>query len=142
MREIIFGDKEKAPGDEEIAAALGRSRAAWKRLREFLAENYNLNGDWVHYGREFGWVLRYRKGGKALATLSPYKGHFTVQIVLGQADYERAREAALGESMHAAIADAHPHHDGRWLFPTVKALKDLDDVTALLLVKREPTKSR
>ena len=129
MRQIFFVHKQKAPGDEEIAAALGRSRAAWKRLREFLAENYNLNGDWVHYGREFGWVLRYRKGGKALATLSPYKGHFTV-------------EAALGESMHAAIADAHPHHDGRWLFPTVKALKDLDDVTALLLVKREPTKSR
>jgi hypothetical protein len=142
MKEIIFGDDKKPPGDEEVAAALGRSRAAWKRLREFLAENYGLDGEWVHYGRKYGWVLRYRKGGKALTTLSPYKGHFTVQIVLGEADYERAREAALGDSMRAAIADAHPYHDGRWLFPKVKSLRDLDDVKKLLLVKRKPVKRR
>lgn len=142
MREVIFGDETKAPGDEEVAAALGRSRAAWKRLREFLAENYGLAGEWVYYGPKSGWVLRYRKGGKALTTLSPFRGYFNVQIVLGRADYERAREATLSASMRAAVDNTHVYHDGRWLFPEVKTLNDLGDVTTLLLVKRKPVKKK
>ncbi len=142
MSEVVFNEENRAPTEEQVRAALSRSRAAWKRLREFLAENYGLEGEWVHYGRKYGWVLRYRKGGKALTTLSPYKGYFTVQIVLGEADYERASEATLGESTRAAIDEAHAYHDGRWLFLKVKSLKGLEDITKLLLVKRKPVKRR
>jgi len=102
-----------------------------------FGQNYGLDGEWAYYGRKSAWVLRYRKGGKALTTLSPYKGYFTVQLVLGTTDYERTREAALGEKTREAMEAAHPYHDGRWLFPTVKALKDLADVMTLLLVKRK-----
>jgi hypothetical protein len=140
MLDVVFGEESRAPAEEQLRGALSRSRAAWKRLREFLTENYGLDGEWVYYGRKAGWVLRYRKGGKALTTLSPYKGYFTVQVVLGEADYERAREATLGESTRAAIDEARAYHDGRWLFLKVKSLKDLDDVTTLLLVKRKPVK--
>lgn len=137
-KEALFIDGRRAPNDAEVAAALGRSRAAWKRLRDFLAANYGLDGEWAFYGRKAGWVLRYRKGGKALTTLSPYRGLFTVQIVLGAAEYEKAREAPLGDDTHAALAAAHPYHDGRWLFPEVRSLRELADITTLLLVKRKP----
>jgi hypothetical protein len=142
MREVVFVDKTKAPGDVELDAALGRSRAAWKKLREFLMDNYGLAGEWVYYGRKAGWVLRYRKGGKALTTLSPFRGYFNVQIVLGRADYEQAREADLSEGMRAAIESARAYHDGRWLFPEVKTLKDLGDIITLLLIKRKPAKKK
>jgi hypothetical protein len=141
MGEVVFHEEGRAPTEEELDAALGRSRTAWKRLREFLRENYGLDGEWAHYGRKSGWVLRYRKGGKALTTLSPYRGFFTVQIVLGKADNAKAQDAPLSESMRETIEGAHPYHDGRWLFPDVKSLKDLDDVTTLLLVKRKPAGS-
>ena len=140
MSEAVFTDGNRAPREEELGAALGRSRAAWKRLRVFLLENYGLDGEWVFYGRKSGWVLRYRKGGKALTTLSPYNGYFTVQIVLGRADYEKAKESVLRRETREAIETAHPYHDGRWLFPEVRSLKDLDDVTTLLLVKRKPAR--
>jgi hypothetical protein len=137
VSEVVFNEEGHAPTEEELGAPLGRSRAAWKRLREFLADNYGLAGEWAYYGAKAGWVLRYRKGGKALTTLSPYKAYFTVQIVLGKDDYAKAREAALSESTRQAIEAAHPYHDGRWLFPKVASFKDLDDVTTLLLVKRK-----
>lgn len=138
MLDVVFNEEGRGPSEKELGVALGRSRAAWKRLREFLCENHGLDGEWAYYGRKAGWVLRYRKGGKALTTLSPYKGYFTVQIVLGTADYEKAREAKLGRSTREALETAHPYHDGRWLFLKVKSLKDLEDVTTLLLVKRKP----
>ncbi|UCH78644.1 MAG: DUF3788 domain-containing protein [Candidatus Coatesbacteria bacterium] len=138
MAEVVFTAEENAPGGEDLDAALGRSRAAWRRLRQFLAESYDLDGEWAYYGRKSGWVLRYRKGGKALTTLSPYKGYFTVQIVLGRADHEAAREATLGASTREAIAAAHPYHDGRWLFLPINKVKDLEDVYTLLRVKRKP----
>jgi hypothetical protein len=141
MREATFTNGTRAPTEEELGAALGRSRAAWKRLREFLLKNYGLDGEWAYYGRKAGWVLRYRKGGKALTTLSPYRGFFTVQLVLGRKDYERARAAKLGSGTREAIAAARPYHDGRWLFPEVRSLKDLDDVLTFLLIKRKPAGS-
>lgn len=140
MGDAVLTEEGRAPTEKELGAALGRSRAAWKRLREFLRENYGQEGEWAYYGRKSGWVLRYRKGGKALTTLSPYKGHFTVQIVLGTADYEKARDVKLSRGTREAIEKAHRYHDGRWLFPEVKTLKDLDDVTTLLVVKRKPAR--
>jgi hypothetical protein len=140
--EVVFDEEGRAPTGKALDATLGRSRAAWRRLREFLRENYGLDGEWAYYGRKSGWVLRYRKGGKALTTLSPHKGYFTVQIVLGTADYEKAQETKLGTETREAIEAAHPYHDGRWLYPKVKTVKDLDDVKALLLVKRKPAKKK
>lgn len=142
MGDVVFDEARRAPTEKALDAALGRSRAAWRRLRDFLEENYGLPGEWAYYGRKAGWILRYRKGGKALTTLSPYRGYFTVQIVLGASDYKKAREAKLGRNTSEAIEQAHPYHDGRWLFPKVKSLKDLDDVKTLLLVKRKPAKKR
>jgi hypothetical protein len=142
MSEAPFTDENRAPTEEELGAALGRSPAAWRRLREFLSESYGLDGEWMYYGRKYGWVVRYRKGGRALTTLSPYKGSFTAQIVLGRADYEAAREAELGAGTREMMAAAHAYHDGRWLFPKVKSLKDLADVTTLLLVKRKPARKK
>jgi hypothetical protein len=72
----------------------------------------------------------------------PYRGYFAVQIVLGQADHERAREAELGASTREIIAAAHAYHDGRWLSLAVKTIKDLEDVYTLLRVKRKPAKRR
>ncbi|MGD8720083.1 MAG: DUF3788 domain-containing protein [Candidatus Zixiibacteriota bacterium] len=142
MADVVFNEEGSSPTEEDLAATLGRSRAAWKKLRGFLADNYALEGEWAYYGRKSGWVLRYRKGGKALTTLSPYHGHFKVQIVLGRADYEAAREAALGPETRVAIDSAHAYHDGRWLFLPVKKINDLEDIYALLLVKRNPVKKK
>jgi hypothetical protein len=140
--EVVFNEEGRAPTAEELGVALGRGRAAWRRLREFLAESYGLDGEWAYYGRKYGWVVRYRKGGRALTTLSPYKGYFTAQIVLGRADYEAAREAELGAGTREMIAAAHAYHDGRWLSLAVKTIKDLEDVYTLLRVKRKPAKRR
>ncbi len=142
MGEVVFNAEGRPPTEKELGAALGRSRAAWRRLRGYLLENYGLDGEWAYYGRKAGWVLRYRKGGKALTTLSPYRGYFTVQIVLGRADYEKAQEVKLSRSTRQAIERAHPYHDGRWLYPKVKTVKELDDVTTLLLVKRKPSEKK
>jgi hypothetical protein len=140
--DIVLYEGGRSPTDEELGVALGRSRAAWERLRQFLLDNYGLDGEWVYYGAKSGWVLRYRKGGKALTTLSPFKGYFKVQIVLGKADYAKARDAELTPDTREAIEAAHPYHDGRWLFPKIKSLKDLDDITKLLLIKRKPAKKK
>jgi hypothetical protein len=142
MDEVVCNEEGHAPAEDEVDARLGRSRAAWKRLRGFLVDNYALEGEWAYYGRKSGWVLRYRKGGKALTTLTPYHGHFKVQIVLGRADYEAAREVPLGPETRNAIATAHPYHDGRWLFIPIKKIKDLEDIYALLLLKRKPVKKK
>jgi hypothetical protein len=142
MADVVFNEEGSSPTEEDLAATLGRSRAAWKKLLGFLADNYALEGEWAYYGRKSGWVLRYRKSGRALTALAPYQSYFNVQIVLGRADYEAAREVPLGPEVRAAIDSAHPYHDGRWLFLPVKKINDLEDIYTLLLVKRKPARKK
>ena len=46
-------------------------------------------------GKNYGWALRFRSGGRALAAFSVGTGSFTVQIIIGQAQLEKASQLRL-----------------------------------------------
>jgi hypothetical protein len=142
MARGIFTDKEHRPTTEEIFAAIGPSRPLWEGLARFIADNYRVQQDLGFYGKNYGWALRFRKGGKALLSLYPGREEFTVQIILGEAQVEEALGLALGQNVRKAIEDAHPYPEGRWLFIKVASKHDLDQVKQLLTVKAPLPKGR
>ena len=142
MARGIFTDKEHRPTTEEIFAAISPSRPLWKDLARFIADNYRVQQYLGFYGRNYGWALRFRKGGKALLSLYPGKEDFTVQIILGEAQVEEVMGLAPGRNVRKAIEDAHPYPEGRWLFIKVASKHGLDQVTQLLTVKAPQPKGR
>lgn len=108
----------------------------------FISDAYELDGEFLFYGKKYGWCRRYRKSGKALTTLFPTKGSFVAQVVLNPAQTDRVLEADLSASMIELIKEAKPLHDGRWLWIEVKNKIILKDVKELLLVKRKPVNKR
>ncbi len=81
-------DKERQPRMREIVASIGAKRK--ERLARFIAGNYRIKSDFAFYGKNYGWALRLRKEGKALLSVYPGKGAFTIQIVLAPALAEQA----------------------------------------------------
>ena len=78
----VFVDKGRKPTTRGILATLGSRRRLWEELIRFIAENYRVDGDLIFGGKNYGWALRYRKGGKALTTIYPARESFVVQIVI------------------------------------------------------------
>jgi Protein of unknown function (DUF3788) len=138
----FFLDKEHQPSPEEILVAMGVSAPLWERLVRFIADTYQMPGEWSYGGKKYGWNLWYRKSGKSLTSLYPQQGHLVVQIVLGREEGERALALPLGDHVGQMLRDAQLLHDGRWLFIPVTSETDAADVEQLLLVKRRPAKTK
>jgi hypothetical protein len=136
----IFTDRQHQPTREEILEVLGPSRAAWESLEETIAQNYRVKTDFGFYGKNYGWALRFRKGGKALLSLYPRQDGFTVQIVLNEPGVQRALEGVLGENARRAIEFANLYPEGRWLFIRIDTDEDIDDVRRLLEIKAKPAR--
>ncbi len=131
----VFTDKANQPTREAMLQAVGASRLAWERLEQFVTQSYRVKTDFSFYGKNYGWALRFRKGGKALLSLYPRKDGFTVQVVLGEAQVQEALQRGLGQNARRAIESATPFAEGRWLFIPIDSDEDVEDVIRLLKLK-------
>ena len=138
MTPTVFMDPGHAPTDAEIAASLGPAARFWDALTTQLAGAYGIEPTLVPPSRNYGWDLKYRKGGQTLVSLTPDHDSFTALVVLGAKETEAARELDLGEHVRAVFEEARQYHDGRWLFVSVASERDVDDVMRLLRLKRRP----
>ena len=135
-----FTNKENKPTMTEILVAIGSKRPLWENLTSFIADSYRLKSDFAFYGKNYGWALRFRKAGKALLSLYPGQESFTAQIIVSQAQVEKALSSGLSKKVSKIIEDAHPYPEGRWLFLKVESEQDLNDVKQLLAVKSQSVK--
>jgi len=136
-----FVDKEHQPTMREIFASIGTKRKSWEGLAQFIADNYRIEGDFAFYGKNYGWALRFRKGGKALVSIYPGKDSFTVQIVLSETLVEKASGLRLGRNVRKVLENAHQFPEGRWLFMRIESEQDITDVQQLLVLKARPLKN-
>lgn len=138
MARTAFMDAEHRPTEKEILGALGSRAPLWARLTAYLAEAYAIEPTFVPPSRNYGWDVKYRKGGKTLVSLTPDEGGFTALVVLGEKEAEASRELELGKPVQGVFDDARQLRDGRWLFVQVESERDVEDIEKLLAVKRRP----
>lgn len=138
MAATAFMDRDHRPTEQETLAALGPSAPLWERLTRHLDAAYGIEPTFAPPTRNYGWEVKYRRGGKTLVTLTPDEGRFTALVVLGEKETESARSLDLGDHVRRVFDEARQLRDGRWLFVPVESEEDADDVEALLAVKRRP----
>lgn len=133
-------DKGHQPTAEELAEYI--ASPLFSTLLEHMQAQYKALVSVEYSGDKLllGWNLRFRKGGRSLLRLYPKRGYFSVLLVIGRKEKERA-EALLPE-MSAAMRDiyaATPEGMGqRWLLIDLRDDGQLyQDVLALVRVRRE-----
>ena len=131
-------DKDNQPTDKEILKTIGDT-TYWLELRQYIKSSYDFAPELVNYGK-YGWTIRYRKSGKTLCSLFPEKGAFTVLLVLGKNEAEKA--LSMMDQFNAAVCKlldgAKQLHDGRWLWVRVRKQSDVNSIKELLQFKRKP----
>jgi hypothetical protein len=135
-----FVDKQRQPTIDAMIASVRSKRRLWEGLTQFIDENYRVKQDFAFYGKNYGWALRFRSGGRALAAFYPGAGSFTVQIIIGPAQLEKALRLRLGAKVRDILINARAFTEGRWLFIPVESEQDCRDVQRLLRVRASPLK--
>ncbi len=133
-----FLDRARPPTRSELAAALGERRALWDRVVARMEATYGLEGEPLFYGRDSGWVLRYRRSGKTLLVLLPEPGVARALVVLGPSIAEAAAALPLAPEVRSAFDRAHAYPDGRWLLIEMGSEAVADDLLRLVALKSPP----
>ncbi len=60
----VFIEKRHRSGMKEMLASISSKKVLWNDLERFLEENYRTKRDFAFYGKNNGWVVRFRKAGK------------------------------------------------------------------------------
>jgi hypothetical protein len=127
---------KRQPSDEELAAALGPSGAAWGRLLEELAADLQLTeSDWHSYSVKAGWALRVKRKERNILYLSPGQGGFVVTFVLGEKALAAARASRLPASVNAILDGARKYAEGTAVYLEVKTARQLAAVKKLAAAK-------
>ena len=138
-----LSDRNQKPGQKEIYNAIGsEAKKAWKCIQDFLKKNYDIEPETVFYGANYGWNIRYRKSGKTLCSLFPEENAFSVLIVFGKKEVERATGMLINfdKDIQDIILNTEQLHDGKWLWIRVNKIEEIDDIKKLILIKRKPAK--
>ena len=140
---IRMTDKNQKPNEEEIESYIGeQAKEAWQEIRDFIDSHYDFVPETAFYGAKYGWTIRYRKSGKTLCSLFPETGGFTVLLVLGKKESEKALsiQDELSSKIKQLLVETKQLHDGRWLWIRLLSVKDTYDLKKLLRIKRKPKK--
>ena len=137
-----FMNRVAAPADEEVRAVPGPAAAFSARLDGWVHETYGLRGEWTWSGKNSGWAMRYRRSGKSLLWLHPLPGAVKALVVVGPSVFDEAMALDLSPRVAAALRDAHPYPDGRWLFLGIESDREVVDLQRLIALKSPPPHRR
>lgn len=134
----LISDKE--PTDNEILAFVGKAGHAWKEITDFLRDNYDFVPEKKNYGKNWGWVIRYRKSNRTWIALYPEKDCFTTQIIFGKKEVEKfqATRDDFGDVVINKFDSTKQLHDGRWMFFSIEDTTLVDDLKKLMKIKKRP----
>jgi len=135
MAQVVALDREMAPDHAALAGVIGESVRLWDALVSRLTGGLGATGSWTWTGPRSGWELHIKRAGRPIATLMPGSGAFTVMVVLGREEADRAAALHIGDKARRTLEEARTYHDGRWLFLSVEDDTDVADVTTLAIQK-------
>ncbi len=137
-----FSDREHPPSYIEVCEVLGTRQELWMRLNEFMLDYYGIPGEWKYYGKSYGWIIWFRKGGRTLVSFYPQSEGITVQLVLGEQHIPQALNLKLSAKIRQIIQETPQLHDGRWLYLPVRTEREAQNVEDLILIKNPAPKRR
>jgi hypothetical protein len=136
-----FSDKTHPPKMDEVLTVVGGKRHLWDALIRFVQENYRAKCEFKYYGKAYGWMVSFRKSGKALLALYPQRNGLVAQVIVRGNQVEQALALGLGKNAARALQEAHEYAEGRWLYIPVKTKRDTEDVQGLVQIKMAPALS-
>jgi hypothetical protein len=138
MTEGAFLDRDQPPDRAALEAVLGERLGSWDGIAGWLEATYGTKPEPLFYGKDSGWVVRYRRSGKSLVTLLPGPGTLRAVVVIGPSVAADVAQLDIQPSTRAAFERAHAYPDGRWLDLPIETEADVADVRRLVELKSPP----
>ena len=130
-----FIGKKTQPSAKGLAAMLGDSLEAWKKLTVWLTGKGICCKEWHSISPKYGWAIRPKLKSRNVLYMGPCAGCFRVSLVLGDRAVAAARASDLPKAVLLEIAGARRYAEGTGIRLLVTRAEDLAPVRALVEIK-------
>jgi hypothetical protein len=125
------------PTDDQLTAAVGRSRDVWDRLLAALAKDCNLvTQEWHCYSPKTGWSLRLKVKDRNILYLSPCHGSFQMAVILGDKSIAAARKKKLPAPVMKPVREGKKYPEGTVVRIAAVRVKNIPAIVQLAGLKR------
>jgi hypothetical protein len=131
-----FAGQSQSPTNQELSAALGRTKVLWDELLAELAEELDAPiCEWNSYSTKAGWSLRVKRGDRVLLYLAPLRGGFRASLALGDKALQAAKASGLPPAVMKMIEAARKYAEGTAVRIDVKRRSEIGVVKKLARAK-------
>jgi len=100
----ILSDKSQFPTDEVVFSHLGKSKALWESLFQYLArEHPDFTQEWRYYNDGKRWLMKVQHKKKTVFWLSVLEGSFRTTFYI----HEKARQMVEGSTISEELKDQY-----------------------------------
>ncbi len=129
-------NKETAPTESELAAALGATRDIWQEIVDYTTGLYpRATTKWNYSGSKYGWSFRVSDAKRVLVYMLPRSGFFKVSMVFGQKATEQILRNDISEDTKAKLREAKVYAEGRGIRLEIRDDAMICDVKKLIAIK-------
>ncbi len=114
----------------------------WNTLTDAIDSLYDVDKLW---NKGFGdWEIeyKYRRGGKTLCTFYAKENVANLLIIYGKSEREKIEEMipSLSKPLQDIYEKTETFHDGKWLWIPIDDKMKVEEMTAMLSIKRKPNR--
>jgi len=102
METPVLNEKSQCPTDEVIFSHLGKSRALWDSLFEYLArEHPDFTKEWRYYNDGKSWLMKVQHKKKTVFWLAILDGSFRTAFYLHERAKKIVEDSAISDELKA-----------------------------------------
>jgi len=128
---------------DQLAALLPeQTLSVWNRLTTAIDALYDVDRLWDKGFRDWNIEDKYRRGGKTLCTFYAREDTAVILITYGKAEREKFEgiRASLSISLQDLYDRTDTLHDGKWLWIPLDEQLSIEEILAMLRIKRRPNR--
>jgi hypothetical protein len=136
MEASVFTDKEKKPGDDDLAVALGATFKLWLSLKDFVLEKCPVAlQEWHYPGEKYGWSFRIKDKKRAIIYFLPRERFFKVAFVFGEKATAQVLASGIAPAIKSLLEQAKAYAEGRGIRVDIRDKSGLADIKKLVEIK-------
>lgn len=136
MEPPVLTDKDQFPTQEIIDSHLGRSKALWLSVFEYLHSNHpDVEERWRYYNDGKSWLFNASRKKKTVFWLSIQKGSFRTTFYLGKKARQVVKASSLSEDLKEQYLGAKRGSTFRGITITFRKKSDISQFKTLVELK-------
>ena len=136
MEQPVLADKNQFPTEDVIYSHIGKSKALWLSLFEYIHESHpDFAEQWRYYLDGKSWLMKVTRKSRTIFWLSIVEGSFRTTFYFGDKAGDAILNSSLSEGLKRQYRDGKRYGKIRGLTILHKNKRDVENAKKLIEIK-------